>query len=88
MAVRPVMAEEIILGIIVACLSAIAAARPQPGVSWVVALAGLWTLMAPAVINYAGASASRGNDLVVGIIVLILGVINAVHRPTPVRTSA
>jgi len=88
MAVRPVMAEEIILGIIIACLSAIAAARPQPAVSWIVALAGLWTLIAPAVINYAGASASRANDMVVGIIVLILGVINAVHRPAPVRTSA
>ena len=88
MAWRPVMAEEIVLGIIIACLAAMAANRPSPVISWLVAIAGLWTLIAPAVINYAGARVSRGNDIVVGIVVLVLGIANAVYRESPVRTHA
>jgi len=87
-AARPVMSEEIILGIIIAVLAAISAGRQAAGVSWVVALAGLWTLIAPAVINYGGLAASRTNDVTVGIIVLILGVADAVYRRAPVRTPA
>jgi hypothetical protein len=37
-------------------------------------------------INYATLTFSRGNDIVVGIIVLVLGVANAVYRPLPMRT--
>jgi hypothetical protein len=87
-AARPVMAEEIVLGIIIACLAAISATRPTSVTSWLVALAGLWTLIAPAVINYAGMTASRGNDIVVGIVVLVLGLASAVYRQSPVRTNA
>jgi len=53
--------------------------------SWLVALAGLWTLIAPAAISYAGLTASRTNDIVVGIVVLVLGVANTVYRQ-PART--
>jgi hypothetical protein len=82
------MAEEIVLGIIIACLAAISATRPSRVVSWLVALAGLWTLIAPAVISYAGTTASRANDIVVGIVVLVLGIASAVYRQSPVRTRA
>ena len=85
-AARSVMAEEIVIGIIIACLAAIAATRPSSIASWLVALAGLWTLIAPAAINYVGLTASRTNDVIVGIIVLVLGIANTVYRP-PVRTS-
>jgi nitrate reductase gamma subunit len=85
---RPVMSEEIVLGIIVACLAAISVARASSAISWLVALAGLWTLIAPAVIDYAGMTASRTNDIVVGIVVLVLGIANAVYRQSPVRTNA
>ena len=87
-AARPVMAEEIVLGIIIACLAAISAARPSSAVSWLIAIAGLWTLIAPAVIRYAGMAASRTNDIVVGIVVLVLGIANAVYSQSPVRTQA
>jgi hypothetical protein len=85
---RPVMAEEIVLGVIIACLAFAASVRPSSILSWLVALAGLWTLLAPIVMNY-GMRASRGNDIVVGIIVLALGVSNAIYRQQmPVRTHA
>ena len=41
MAARPVMAAEIVLGIIIAGLAVIAAVRPSSLASWCVALAGL-----------------------------------------------
>jgi hypothetical protein len=85
---RPVMGEEIVLGIIIAVLAAISAARPSTAISWLVAIAGLWTLVAPAVISYAGMNVSRTNDIVVGIVVLVLGIANALYRRSPVRTQA
>jgi len=88
MASRPIMAEEIVLGIIIACLAAISATRPSSVISWLVAIAGLWTLIAPSVIRYAGMTASRANDVIVGIVVLVLGIANAVYRQSPIRTEA
>ncbi|HEY7291029.1 MAG TPA: SPW repeat protein [Vicinamibacterales bacterium] len=87
-AARPVMAEEIVIGIIIAALAAISATREVGVLSWVVALAGLWTLIAPAAIHYGQMTASRTNDVVVGIIVLILGVADAMYRHAPVRAHA
>jgi hypothetical protein len=86
--VQAVMAEQIILGIIIACLAAIATTRVSPAVSWLVAIAGLWTLVAPAAIHYGAATVARGNDIVVGIIVLVLGIANGLYRQSPVRTNA
>jgi len=88
-AARPVMAEEIVIGIIIASLAAVAAMRPSSIASWLVALAGLWTLIAPAAISYAGLTTSRANDIVVGIVVLVLGIANTVYsQRRPVRTVA
>ena len=87
-ATRTVMAEEIVLGIIIACLAAISVAKPTSVISWLVAIAGLWTLIAPSVISYTGLATSRANDIVVGFVVLVLGFANAVYRLSPVRTSA
>ena len=85
---RPVMTEEIVLGVIIACLALASTVRPLPILSWLVAIAGLWTLVAPMVMKYGILRASRGNDIVVGIIVLALGVSNAIYRQEPVRTHA
>ncbi len=84
--VAPVMTEEIILGIIIALLSIGAVRTANPALNWLVALAGLWTLIAPAVINYTAVPRARSNDIAVGVIVLILGVVNALYRPAAVRT--
>ena len=80
------VAEEIVLGIIIAFLAAISAYRPVAAASWLVALAGLWTLIAPGIFHYGGAS--RTNDVVIGIIVLVLGAANALYRQSPARTHA
>jgi hypothetical protein len=77
---RPAMVEEIALGLVIVCLATVSAVRPSSMMSWFVAMAGLWTLIAPIAIDYAGASASRRNDIAVGIAVLVLGVANSVYR--------
>lgn len=83
------MAEEIVLGIIIAVLAYSAAmTRAHAALSWLVAIAGLWTLVAPSFIGYGTLAASRSNDIIVGIIVLVLGFISAVWRRSPVRTNA
>lgn len=88
----PAVGEEIVLGIIIAVF-AYASAVSAPGtggvvVSWIVALAGLWTLLAPSVISYPPSlHAALVNDVTVGIIVLVLGFANAVYRNSPVRVS-
>ena len=87
-AVGPVMTEEIVLGIIIAGVAAVAAGRPTAAMSWLVAVAGLWLLIAPAAIDYRGMAASRANDIVVGIVVLVLGIANATFRESAVRTRA
>jgi hypothetical protein len=85
---RPVMAAEIVLGIVIACLAAISATRPSSVISWLVAIAGLLTLIAPAVVSYVGMASARANSVVVGLVVLVLGIANAVYRHSPVRTHA
>jgi SPW repeat len=85
--VRPVMTEEIIFGIIIAALSLGALRTGNAGLSWLAALAGLWTLIAPAVINYTAVPRARSNDMAVGVIVLILGAVNALYREAPVKTQ-
>ncbi len=54
----------------------------------IVVLAGLWTLLAPSVIGYGALHASSVNDVMVGVVVLVLGFANAVYRQSPVRTRA
>ena len=81
----PVMAEEGAAGIAVAVLAyAAAVGRPRAGISWSVALAGLWIL----VINYGMGTPSKVNAMVVGLLVLGLGTANAVYLHQPTRTGA
>lgn len=83
---RAVMTEEIVLGIVIAVLSAISMTTVTSWLSWLVALAGVWTLIAPAIISYAGMTTSRANDVIVGIIVIILAAARALS-PSPVMTK-
>jgi SPW repeat len=85
----PVMTEEVVLGIIIAVLAFWSAIGTEAtALSWAIAVAGLWTLIAPSVIHYTILTASKTNDIVVGIIVLVLGFANAVYRQSPARTHA
>ena len=85
---QPVMTEEIVVGIVIACLALAATVTESAALNWLIAVAGLWTLIAPAALNYVGMHASRTNDIIVGIVVLVLGGANALSRQAPVRTTA
>ena len=79
------IAAESVGGIAIAVLAyASAVGRPSAAVSWGVAAAGLWTL----ILNYGAATPSRLNAMIVGLVVMLLGTVNAIHRHTPRRTSA
>jgi hypothetical protein len=81
----PFMAQESGAGVLIAVLAfASAVARPNAGISWSVAIAGLWTFIA----NYGAVTPAKINAMVVGLIVVILGVVNAIYRHAPTRTHA
>ena len=71
--------------VVVAVLAyAAAVGRPRAGISWSVAVAGLWIL----VVNYGMVSPSNVNAMLVGLIVFGLGTVNAVYCHRPTRTGA
>lgn len=80
-----VMTEEIVLGLFIGVLSALSTVALSPLPSWLVALAGVWTALAPSVITYGRLSVSRADDVIVGIVVMILATVTALH-PTRVPT--
>jgi hypothetical protein len=84
--VAPVMAHQITIGTIIAVLSIAAVRTPNRLLGWLVASAGMWTMVAPTLINYTPVPRARINDMAVGMIVLILGAVNSVYRRAPVRT--
>jgi|KBSSwiStaDraftv2_1062776.scaffolds.fasta_scaffold520200_2 hypothetical protein len=79
----PGMAEEAVAGIVVVVLAyASAVGRPRPGISWSVAIAGLWIL----VVSYGVVTPSQLNARVVGALVFGLGTANAMYWHLPART--
>ena len=76
-----IMAEESVAGVTIAVLAYVSAVGPAaPGISWSVALAGLWTVIG----NYGRVTEPRLNATIVGAVVLVLGVVNSIHRQTRV----
>ncbi|MBI1734571.1 MAG: SPW repeat protein [Candidatus Rokubacteria bacterium] len=69
--------EDVILGIVIGALALWRGLGPETpsmtGVSWLLATGGLWVVLAPFVIGYAGTTAAVWNDVIVGLAVLILG---------------
>jgi hypothetical protein len=81
----PVMAAESAAGVLISVLAyASAVGRPNVGISWSVAVAGLWTLN----VNSGAHTAATSNATIVGLVVLILGSANAIYRHAPRRTGA
>ena len=80
-----VMAVESVAGIVVIVLAyASAVGRPRPGISWSVAIAGLWIL----VVNWGMVTPSKLNAMLVGLLVLGLGTANAIYSHVPTRTDS
>jgi len=72
-----VRAEEAIAGVLIAVLSYVSSVGvPSPAMSWTVAGAGIWTV----ILNSGAFIAPRTNAMVVGAVVAILAVSNAMSR--------
>ena len=72
--------NDVIVGIIVASLAALRVfgAYRAAWLSWLNALIGVWLVAAPFVLVYTGASHAMGNDIIVGLGVIIFGVWSAI----------
>ena len=79
---HPATTQQVGMGVIIAVLACWSAvSHAQEWLAWLVALAGLVTLAAPLWTDYQGISTfARGNDVVVGLVVLILGCASAFRR--------
>jgi hypothetical protein len=72
--------NSVIVGIVVLILAWIRAAAPRRnlGLSWINALLGIWMIIAPfALVAPPRPPAVVGNDVILGIIILVLGVASA-----------
>ncbi len=82
--------DALIVGIVFIVLGAWAAMSTQVGtdrtLDWINALVGLWLLISPFVMNFASMTAPLYNNVIFGIIAIILGVWAAlsVERQRPV----
>jgi len=80
-----VVAAESVAGIAVVVLTyASAVGRPRPGLSWSVAMVGLWIV----VVNWGMVTPLKLNAMLVGLVVLGLGTANAIYCHSPARRSS
>ena len=78
--------NDIVLGILLIASSwwILAATTEVLGVSWFQMLCGIWLVIAPFVLSYRAATHALANDVVVGVIVFIVGLLESqavAHRP-------
>jgi len=87
---RPATTEEVAMGFIIFFLGGWdGLARPNQILSWLTALAGLVTIAAPWWVSYSGVRTfAHANDIVVGVIVLILGCAGAMSQHRAARVHA
>jgi hypothetical protein len=78
--------NDLIVGFTIAAIAAIRLANayrfgeyelPTMWLSWLSALLGLWLIVSPFVLGYTGLTAAFWNNIILGIIVTVLGVWNA-----------
>lgn len=76
--------NNVIVGVIIAVLAGWRALGKESVrmtvTSWVVALLGLWTMIAPFVLRYAGNANAMWNGVIVGIVVAIVATYRALDR--------
>ena len=82
--------NDIVLGIVIGVFALIRAFAPgfqTAWLSWLNALWGIWLIIGSFILGYAGQA--RNNDILLGIIVLVLGLcsaaVSAQDRPIPIR---
>lgn len=68
--------NDLIVGVAVAILAAVAATSEDRDkmttVNWMIATLGLWLLLAPFILGYAGVTAALWNDLIAAAVSLVL----------------
>ena len=83
--------EDVIFGILIAIFSLWTALKVDApkAAGWLLGLFGLWVLIAPFVLRTYAVARVTPNDVVVGIIVLILAILRATAGgPHPAKTQA
>lgn len=74
--------NAIILGIVLGVLGLWVALAKSSGtvrsLSWVNAVLGAWLIVAPFIINYGGKGGATANDIIVGVVVVVLEVWGAI----------
>jgi hypothetical protein len=77
--------EDVLFGIVIAGValwrSLVSNDSAMAGVSWIVALAGLWVLFAPFALGYSSVGAAMTNDVIVGAVVFVLSVWQSLSHP-------
>ena len=78
-AVTAAVWNDVLIGLAVAGLAWARVAKPleREGVSWTNVVLGVWLLAAPFALAYSGTTAALWNDIVIGLVVLVLGTWNA-----------
>jgi hypothetical protein len=86
MGLRVTVGNDIILGILLIASSwwILATVTRAVGVSWFQMLCGIWLVIAPFVLQYRAVTHALANDVFVGILVFVVGLIESQafeHRP-------
>ncbi len=76
-AVKAAMWDAIIIGLALIVVGVWAAVSKENGaiktLSWVNALLGIWLIIAPFLLSYTGTGAALWNDIIIGLVELVLG---------------
>lgn len=84
-------ANDVILGVllIAASWTIVAMAAPGTGVAWFEVLCGIWLIVAPFILRYSTAHVKLGNDVISGIIAIVIAAIamSGMHRPRVTSTT-
>ncbi|MFQ5846915.1 MAG: SPW repeat protein [Candidatus Methylomirabilales bacterium] len=90
---RTALWEDVIVGLLIAAFAFWRAVGPETagmaGVSWTVAILGLWALFAPFLLAYSGIAAATLNDVIVGVVVAALAAYRGLEKPheAPMHTG-
>jgi len=84
-------ANDIILGIllIAASWTIVAMAAPSAGIAWFEVLCGIWLIVSPFILRYSTGHVKVGNDVISGIIAIVIAAIaiSGMHRPHVTSTT-
>jgi thiol:disulfide interchange protein len=83
------VANDVVLGVLLIATSwwILAATAPPTRTAWFQALCGLWLIASPFVLKYSGMRAPTGNDVVMGVVAIIVGVVESRALVTPPKPA-